>query len=251
MIMERTCCRKPGLADNTTKNFGVRTRLGFELKLAKGLTINNDFPVRSLQSFHQKSHQQKQFENRDYINQFITLDTANKPTYNIPRGEILNQLEATTNSWSNRFQVNYNNIFNGVHYLNIYGGAEIRKTVRETFSNRKFGYDDELLSWQPILNPKDLLEGKLDWWNGNKLPRFDATSYDQFTQVDNRFLSYFFSTAAYTYDERYTVTGSFRVDESNLFGTDQKYRRTPLWSIGGAWNVSNESFLSALKSSIP
>ncbi|MGN6419844.1 MAG: SusC/RagA family TonB-linked outer membrane protein [Pseudobacter sp.] len=230
-----------GLANNVRKNFGVRTRLGFEVKLAKGLTFSNDFMYDKFKASNKNVISKNSFENRNYINQFITLGAGDVPTYNIPRGDILSLNESTTTNWANRFQVSYSNIFNGVHYLNLFGGAEIRKTITESFSNRKFGYDDDLLSWQPILNQAQLLNGGLTWWNGRALPRFDATAYDLFTYVDNRYLSYF-STAAYTFDERYTLTGSLRFDESNLFGTDAKYRRTPLWSIGGSWNINHESF---------
>ncbi|MBO9632057.1 MAG: SusC/RagA family TonB-linked outer membrane protein [Chitinophagaceae bacterium] len=235
--------QEANLANNVRKNFGVRTRLGFELKLAKGLTINNDFMYDRFKSSLRNIISKNSFEARDYINQFVTLGANDVPTFNLPKGDILSQNEATNTNWANRLQINYTNIFGGVHYLNLFGGTEIRKTISESFSNRKFGYDDDMQSWQPILNQGQLLTGGLTGWNGRPLPRFDATGYDQFAYTDNRFLSWF-STAAYTYDERYTFTGSLRFDESNLFGTVSKYRRTPLWSIGGGWNINNESFFN-------
>ena len=42
----------------------------------------------------------------------------------------------------------------------------------------------------------------------------------------------FYGNASYTYDRRTTLTGSIRIDQSNLFGTDPKYQYKPLWSVG-------------------
>ncbi len=38
-----------------------------------------------------------------------------------------------------------------------------------------------------------------------------------FSYRDNREVSYY-GSAVYTYDSRYTLSGTFRIDESNLFG---------------------------------
>jgi len=45
----------------------------------------------------------------------------------------------------------------------------------------------------------------------------------------------------YTYDGRYYVDLSARVDGSSTFGSDKKY--APFWSAGLGWNLHNESFL--------
>ena len=36
------------------------------------------------------------------------------------------------------------------------------------------------------------------------------------------------------------------MDQSNLFGTDPKYRYKPLWSVGTAWNIHKEKFIEDL-----
>ena len=52
----------------------------------------------------------------------------------------------------------------------------------------------------------------------------------------------YYGSAVYTYDSRYTLSGTFRIDESNLFGAAKKYRRNPLWSVGLSWNAHEEDF---------
>ena len=56
--------------------------------------------------------------------------------------------------------------------------------------------------------------------------RYYASSYDGFNDILNREVSYYLS-GVYTYDNRYTVSGSLRIDKSNLFGVSDKYRRNP------------------------
>lgn len=59
----------------------------------------------------------------------------------------------------------------------------------------------------------------------------------------NRFVSVY-ANAAYTYDNRYTISGSARRDASNLFGLKTNDQWNPFWSAGLSWNVGNEKFYS-------
>lgn len=45
----------------------------------------------------------------------------------------------------------------------------------------------------------------------------------------------------YTFDERYNLDLSFRVDGSSSFGSDKKY--APFWSVGLGWSIHNEKFM--------
>ncbi len=63
--------------------------------------------------------------------------------------------------------------------------------------------------------------------------------------AEDRYVS-FYMNAGYTLDRKYNFTGSVRVDNSNLFGTDPKYRYLPLWSVGASWRLAEEDFLSAV-----
>lgn len=47
--------------------------------------------------------------------------------------------------------------------------------------------------------------------------------------------------ANYTYDNRYYVDLSYRVDGSSKFGSDKRF--APFWSAGIGWNLHNEKFL--------
>ncbi len=56
-----------------------------------------------------------------------------------------------------------------------------------------------------------------------------------------RYLS-LYANAAYTFNYKYTLNASLRIDQSNLFGSDPNNQYKPIWAIGGAWKISQESF---------
>ena len=39
------------------------------------------------------------------------------------------------------------------------------------------------------------------------------------------------------------LSGSIRVDQSNLFGTNPEFRYKPFWSVGGKWRALEEGFI--------
>ncbi|MGO4290676.1 SusC/RagA family TonB-linked outer membrane protein [Chitinophaga sp. RAB17] len=231
------------LSNNRNKNFGLRTNVGGEWKILKGLTLNAGFLYDRMKQSGRNLLSQQAYSNRNYINQFTTLDVNDKAVYNLPQGDRLDQSEYTNSNWALRSQLNYSNLFRAKHFVNFAAGIEVKKYITEGFTATKFGYNDELQSWQPI-DQKMLLSNDLTWWNGRKIPTYDATQQDIFRYNDVREKSYY-GTGTYTYDERYTITGSYRVDQSNLFGADPKYRSTPLWSVGAAWDVAREQFFHA------
>ena len=49
--------------------------------------------------------------------------------------------------------------------------------------------------------------------------------------------------ANYIYDTRYAASFSCRIDKTDLFGADPKFRGRPLWSAGVSWNIHNEQFM--------
>src|SRR5690606_15824442 len=63
------------------------------------------------------------------------------------------------------------------------------------------------------------------------------------TEVQSRFTSYY-ANAAYTYNGKYSVNGSWRIDQSNLFGLDKSAQNRPVWSVGGKWLLSSEDFMA-------
>jgi TonB-linked SusC/RagA family outer membrane protein len=226
------------LADNNNSVFGLRTKLGIEATLAKGLTFNTYFLYDKMKTTNRQLVNEYSSTARALLNKYASLDGSGKAVFNLPKGDYLNLSETTNDNTSVRSQVNYTNLFGGKHFVNFGGGVEVKQYLTNGFTNRKYNYDDDLQSWSPI-NQIVLLNGVIGQSGSNTT--YDATQYDKFSYLNTREVS-FYATGTYTYDDKYTLQGSLRFDESNLFGVDPKSRRTPLWSVGGAWDVSKEKF---------
>ena len=61
--------------------------------------------------------------------------------------------------------------------------------------------------------------------------------------LEDRFFSVY-ANASYTYDDRYSLTASFRTDASNFQSKTQRDKFSPFWSVGASWLVSREKFMS-------
>ncbi|MCM1051446.1 MAG: SusC/RagA family TonB-linked outer membrane protein [Paenibacillus sp.] len=173
-------------------------------------------------------------------------------TYNgkhlMPEGGKLTTSSAEANYYTLRFQANYAKRFFDRHDVDLLIGYEYRQTFSKSQSGTLFGYDPQTLtSGNSKLNMYDIYQaestdlGRLySAYDGYSTSEAGTNSY-----VKHRYQSYY-ATAHYTYDRRYALSASYRVDECDLFGADKKFRRRPLWSIGASWNIHNESFMSDL-----
>jgi hypothetical protein len=57
----------------------------------------------------------------------------------------------------------------------------------------------------------------------------------------------FFGTGIYSYEGKYTLSGTMRYEGSNKFGRSRSARWLPTWNISGAWNAHEESFFELVK----
>uniref|UniRef100_UPI00242F127E SusC/RagA family TonB-linked outer membrane protein n=1 Tax=Bacteroides acidifaciens TaxID=85831 RepID=UPI00242F127E len=228
------------MANDKTNGVNYKVRVGADFKIISGLSVSADYQYEKSLSTHKNIISKKSYDGRTLINSMAVPNSTNTLTYNIPNSDILDHQQATTDAWILKFGATLNRSFGAdkQHYVNAVAGFEMRSRHYYMEKYRKLGYDDQILSWQPI-DAVSLQDG-VTWWNGDK-NRYYSTSYDGFSDVLNKEISYFLS-AVYTYDNRYTLSGSMRIDKSNLFGVSDKYRRNPIWALGANWNVKNEKF---------
>lgn len=194
---------------------------------------------------------ERAYETRIMLNYFAQKDPiSGNPVFKMPQGGIRKTLDNNITSYTLRAQLNYTKTLDQKHDLSLLGGVERRRMTNSGSLNTAFGYNNNTLT----IKPMDLsLLGNYTYYPdfsdvivSGMSYAFDQTTFSQYfneTYADDRFMSYY-ANAAYTYDRKYTVTGSMRIDQSNLFGTDPKFRYTPLWSAGVSWNVINEDFLA-------
>lgn len=166
--------------------------------------------------------------------------------HHIPDGGQLSTTHNSGNYYTFRAQTDYNHTFFDKHEVSALAGFEFRQMHSRSSSDMRLGYD-------PLTMTNQLPQ--VDWafingWGKESIlgPGYSAYGlYGGFSDYNtlHRYYSYYF-TANYVYDRRYSIFGSYRVDKTDLFGSDPKFRGRPLWSVGASWNLHNESFMQPL-----
>lgn len=176
---------------------------------------------------------------RDLVNTYTQVQNGNYD-YPISRGAILDQGHGTMRGHRGRASLYFDDSWRGGHELTILGGMEVNSTHRRSSSFRVYGLNENVLSTIPVdyVNLYPTFDGLL---GSQRIPYVDRLS-----EYNDRFVS-FFSNMSYTYRSKYTLSASARRDASNIFGVNTNNRWNPLWSVGAAWNVSNENWLKEVE----
>lgn len=119
-------------------------------------------------------------------------------------------------------------------------GTETRENKLDYNDRTLYNYDPQLLTYS-LVDAGQLSNFRGQWGYGS----FGQQDMSYIRELVNRYVSVY-SNAAYTYDGKYMVSGSIRWDKTNLFSTGSKYQKRPIWSVGGGWNISQESFPGAV-----
>ena len=229
----------------TTVDMNARVQGGLTLKILEGLSIDSKIQYELYNTQNRKYYNEKTAYVRKMINEAsewnAKMDGEVKP--NIPYGGILDQNRARTDVWYVRNQLNFNRVFAEKHAVNFVAGSEISDRVYQTYAApTTYGYDDDRLTVGTFPNGpghgsnKDL---QIKNWNGqNQILKYTGA----FTYKTDRFFS-LYGNLAYTFDGKYTVSGSARTDASNLITDDPSYRYAPFWSVGASWQLSKENFM--------
>ena len=224
----------------TSESTDIRFQLWIEAELLKGLTYKSGFQYEYGTIENLELSDKFAYDNRDFYNTYALSTDNGDGTYNFTpqvlwAGQRI-QDESVINNFTWRNQLDFDRIF-GKHKIKALAGIEVRTLKYEFFEpSRLLGYDDRLQTFSRYDFP--IIE------------RFDGTSGQirpddpNFNEQETRYLSYY-GNAGYTFDNRFDVTGSYRVDLTNIFGTDPEFRNRPLWSVGLGWTVSNENFFNA------
>lgn len=228
--------------DFTTKSMNARTQAGLTFKIIEGLTIDSKIQYEIINSETRNMYNEDTYTVRYGVNFASAWDKATGIiTPNLPKGGFLDQNRNSTTAYNWRNQLNYTKLFKQKHQLSIIAGTEISDIVNQYFGNpRTYGYNDETLTVGAFPNG---VGGSgvyaLKNWNGSA-QTFAYTN--SFTYSTDRYFS-MYGNASYTYDNKYTFSGSARSDASNLITDDPKYRYAPFWSVGGSWAMSKEEFM--------
>ncbi|MCO5946730.1 SusC/RagA family TonB-linked outer membrane protein [Mucilaginibacter flavidus] len=221
-------------ADNKSTSTDNRINFGIKYDFLKGFSAELKYQYERQHISGNNYLSDQTYYTGDLINQFTQGYPSTTLTYPIPQGGILQQSSNDLYSNHGRFQLNYSKKFNSNNELNVIAGAEISSAVTQSNSNTAYGYSKENSTTSNI----DAV---------TYFPTYPSTYDSQipnslgFGKFTDHYLSYF-SNAAYTYKERYVISASGRIDQSNLFGVNTNQKGVPLYSTGLAWLFSKESF---------
>jgi TonB-dependent starch-binding outer membrane protein SusC len=228
--------------DLTTTQLNARVNAGVTVKLLKGLSVTSRIQYENFNSFNRGLYNENTFQVRSTVNTAVTWETpSNKITLNLPKGSMLTQSRSKAEAYNFRNQLNFNRVFAGKHEINAVAGAEINNIVTESFGNpTTYGYNNESLTLGTFPNgPGGTFFPIKNWLGTNQTFAYTNT----FSYGTERYFSSY-ANVAYTYDRKYTLSGSYRTDASNLITDDPKYRYAPFWSVGASWNISGENFMT-------
>lgn len=236
---------------NTNKSslnsFRVQGRLNS--KITSWLNLDLGGAYENEQGITDQLKTEQAYSVRYLINSKVRKDpTKGTPLFtDLPQGDILTKQTLRNVAYTLRGQFNVNYYTeNRKHNISGILGVEQRKTQSDSYKTTFFGYDGQSLINKPV-NFQVLNSTVTPAFPelGNYGSRFSQANYFSEAYSDRRFRS-FYGQATYVYDRRYVATGSLRIDQSNLFGVDPKYKNKPLWSAGLNWVLGEEAFMKPL-----
>lgn len=225
------------LASSKSRYTNTRTFINARVNILKGWTANAMFQYEDIFTTSDTYHHGESYYARNLYNLYTAVDG----THYIPDGGTLSMSSSEGQYYTFRAQTDYSNTF-GKHFISALAGMEYRQTRTTRETNSLLGYDPISetnsnlgIDWSYIKNPESSLLGDEYFVYGA------PSSFGKY-KVLHRFYS-LYANASYVFDSRYSVSGSYRVDKTDLFGVDPKFRSRPLWSVGASWNAHNEPFL--------
>ena len=236
-----------GLSNMISRRTNIRPWVNAKVNILEGWSANAMFQYEDIYYKSDEMWGKDSFSMRSMYNIYTTYDKAtNSVIHNIPDGGMLNTMTSEGSFYTFRVQSDYNNTIAEKHDISAAVGFEYREQREKTYGNVLMGYDDQtqtnsnyMMNWG-IIKDMEGASGVL----GANYSMYGAPNSDNFktTHILHRFYS-IYGLANYVYDSRYALALSCRLDKTDLFGADPKFRGRPLWSVGLSWNLQNEKFM--------
>lgn len=223
------------MADNRTKTADYRINTMLKYRIVQGLDAQFSYQYNKGTSQQRNLMGADTYDTRSLINRYTQVNsTTGAITKPVPDGAILDYTDGGYASHKSRVQFNYAGNWSARHEVNAMGGVELMDYQAEKITGRYYGYNPENATFIPV----DNVNNYPTLPTGSPLGLVNVA--EQLFTTD-RYISYF-ANASYTYLRRYTLSGSARKDESNLFGVRSNQKGVPLWSAGMAWRIDQEPF---------
>ncbi|WP_165958233.1 SusC/RagA family TonB-linked outer membrane protein [Segetibacter sp. 3557_3] len=222
----------------------LRLNGGLEIDLFKGLKfVGNYGYIKGTRKQTDLERLSSYAVRREIVHFTVAPNATTLPVYSLPtNGGRLTTMNGINRNWTIRNQFVYDRSWNK-HQLTALAGQEAQEQFTTNTTSRVRGFDEDLLT-SAAVDYKTLGGFLMNPVWPNYVSVASTLTNDAFStnEVTSRFTSYY-SNAAYTYDRKYTLNASARIDQSNLFGKDKSAQNKPVWSAGAKWMASNEEFM--------
>jgi TonB-linked SusC/RagA family outer membrane protein len=175
------------------------------------------------------------YDVRNLINQYSVVTADKVSGYHIPLGGILSTSNGNTISKNIRGQLSYQKDWQK-HAISAIAGYELSEITFDSRGAYYYGYNNEL-------GTSSAVDGTTTF-NLNPSGSGTINTSQGISGTLNRLRSAF-TNVAYTYNGKYTISGSARIDGSNFFGVKTNQKNIPLWSAGGLWDLDKEKFYNS------
>jgi hypothetical protein len=197
----------------------IRVQGGVTIKLMQGLNVNLSYQT-ELDNYYSKTiHDADRYSVRQMVNDATQISGSNI-VRNLPEGGQLYENRYNTRNWTIRGQVNFDRVFDKKHAVTAITGTEWRSENYYSTTLHRMGFDDKTLVY-PNLNMVALanLSG-----TQSMTGRFNYSETDnnKFQEIVHRYIS-FYGNAAYTFDGKYALTLSLRMDDTDPLSTYLSY----------------------------
>jgi TonB-linked SusC/RagA family outer membrane protein len=223
------------IADNTSKLLDYRLNANLSYHILRSLTAQVLYLYERGITNAQNDQSADSYYARNLVNSFTQVSADGTLSYPVPKGGILDQVNTTQYTQDFRGQISLDQPIGPKGELNAIAGYEIRSLNTSGNTYRVYGYDDT----HAISNPVDYVGQYSQYY----FPALTSTVpyQDAASELADHNLSWY-ANAAYIWDKKYTLSGSARFDQSNLFGVKANQKGVPLWSAGFSWETSQEKF---------
>lgn len=226
------------IRNTNNKTYGHDMLLGLTTtySINNFLTVTGSYQFELTNSKGSKLMSLNTYYTRNLINLYTEFQ-ADRVINHIPVSGILDEYNSQLRSHAGRLQVNAHKKWNNKHQIASILGAEVRTKEQIQHVERIYGYNDDNLSSSLVdyITYFPLYGGR----GAAPIPFLQGIE-----KTTDRFVS-LFANASYTYDTRYIFSVSARKDAANLFGVQINNKWKPFWTVGAAWNISNESFFNS------
>ena len=223
--------------DNYSKTMNYRVQGGFEYRTDWGLNVSAKGQYEQRRYNEHMSYEPESFYVRDLYNTYSTLNGTGRYVSYFPTGGVFSDEGHIYEAYDLRGQVDYD-YQKDKHVFGVLAGTEVISATTEAEPKvTRYGYNKYTNS---VLTELDYVTRKDNIFGVSSYMPFERLG--SLSTLEDRFFSVY-ANAAYTYDNRYSVTASFRSDASNFQAESMRDKFSPFWSFGASWLISNERFM--------